>query len=338
MPPPRSQRHKQKGVCASADRASSRCVDTPGPRRPTVPKRESFRGTRPSVHPLGGMRACHVRHPWHRWTSRVRESILYDGLTVLQHRGQDAAGMLTEHDGQFILRKSNGQVADVFDAECMSRLLAPSASGTCVTHRGSSSSAEASLSTSTPPTACLAHNGNLTTPTNLGAPARQAFPTHEHDQRLRTFALPGRSPPKGAQPEDRDAAHLDVSTVLSAIGEINADVRGGYACVGLIAGYGLFAFRDPHGIRPWCSVAVRSKAPANGWSPANPWPSALGFQVERDVPWVRRSSSPGHLFSEIWFRTEALAPCISNAVFRSARPDRRDFGLPSPPESRPTPC
>ena len=41
--------------------------------------------------------------------------ILYDGLTVLQHRGQDAAGMLTEHHGQFILRKSNGQVADVFD-------------------------------------------------------------------------------------------------------------------------------------------------------------------------------------------------------------------------------
>ena len=49
--------------------------------------------------------------------------ILYDGLTVLQHRGQDAAGMLTEHEGQFILRKSNGQVADVFDADRMARQL-----------------------------------------------------------------------------------------------------------------------------------------------------------------------------------------------------------------------
>ena len=88
--------------------------------------------------------------------------ILYDGLTVLQHRGQDAAGMLTEHDGQFILRKSNGQVADVFDAERMSRLLGSMASVTSDTRPlGRRQARRPSPSTSTHRTVCALHTTGI---------------------------------------------------------------------------------------------------------------------------------------------------------------------------------
>ena len=195
--------------------------------------------------------------------------ILYDGLTVLQHRGQDAAGMLTEHDGQFILRKSNGQVADVFDAERMSRLLGSIGIGHVrYPTAGSSSSAEAQpFYVNSPYGLCLAHNGNLTNADELEVLLRDKHFRHmnttsDSELLLNMFAVALHR--RARNLKISDAAHLDVSTVFSAIREINADVRGGYACVGLIAGYGLFAFRDPHGIRPLILGRRDVEGPANG--------------------------------------------------------------------------
>ena len=254
--------------------------------------------------------------------------ILYDGLTVLQHRGQDAAGMLTEHDGQFILRKSNGQVADVFDAERMSRLLGSIGIGHVrYPTAGSSSSAEAQpFYVNSPYGLCLAHNGNLTNADELEVLLRDKHFRHmnttsDSELLLNMFAVALHR--RARNLKISDAAHLDVSTVFSAIREINADVRGGYACVGLIAGYGLFAFRDPHGIRPLI-LGRRDVEGASEWVVASESVAitALGFQVERDVAPGEAVfiSASGHLFSEICSEPKPFAPCIFEHVY-FARPD-----------------
>ena len=254
--------------------------------------------------------------------------ILYDGLTVLQHRGQDAAGMLTEHDGQFILRKSNGQVADVFDAERMARLLGSIGIGHVrYPTAGSSSSAEAQpFYVNSPYGLCLAHNGNLTNADELEVLLRDKHFRHmnttsDSELLLNMFAVALHR--RARSLKISDAAHLDVSTVFSAIREINADVRGGYACVGMIAGYGLFAFRDPHGIRPLI-LGRRDVEGASEWVVASESVAitALGFQVERDVAPGEAIfiSASGHLFNEVCSDPKPFAPCIFEHVY-FARPD-----------------
>ncbi len=173
---------------------------------------------------------------------------LYDALTVLQHRGQDAAGIVTCDEGRFYLRKDNGLTRDVFSNEQMMKL-----KGTMgIAHvryptAGCSSSSEAQpFYVNSPFGLTLAHNGNLT---NINELKKQLF---TDDQRhintdsdseilLNVFAH---------ELQQLGKLRIDADDVFQAVSAVHKRCKGAYAAVVMIAGFGVLAFRDPHGIRP----------------------------------------------------------------------------------------
>ncbi|MBR68741.1 MAG: amidophosphoribosyltransferase [Euryarchaeota archaeon] len=254
--------------------------------------------------------------------------LLYDGLTVLQHRGQDAAGILTDAEGNFRLRKSNGLVADVFFKRHMMRLEGNVGIGHVrYPTAGSSSRAEAQpFYVNSPYGIALAHNGNLTNAEELALYLRDECMRHinttsdselllnvlavELNQRSRSLRIEGNP-------------HINIETIFGAIGAMNERVRGGYACVSVIAGYGLLAFRDPYGIRP----LVYGKRETEGSTEyivasESVAITALGFEVVRDVAPGEAVfiSSSGHLFSRQCSPQISYSPCIFEHVY-FARPD-----------------
>lgn len=171
---------------------------------------------------------------------------LFDALTVLQHRGQDAAGMMTCDGEHFHLRKGNGLVRDVFHHRHMERLKGFAGVGHVrYPTAGSSSEAEAQpFYVNSPFGIALVHNGNLVNDAEL---RKELFEKHrrhintgsDSEVLLNMLAL-------ALEKAERPAPAL----VFDAITQVMNTAMGGYAVVGLIAGGGLFAFRDPHGIRP----------------------------------------------------------------------------------------
>ena len=173
---------------------------------------------------------------------------LYDVLTVLQHRGQDAAGIVTCEDGRFYLRKDNGLTRDVFSTEQMMKLRGTMGIGHVrYPTAGCSSSAEAQpFYVNSPYGITLAHNGNLT---NTEVLKKQLF---MDDQRhlntnsdseilLNVFAH---------ELQQLKKLRIDASDVFKAVSAVHRRCKGAYAVVIMIAGFGVLAFRDPHGIRP----------------------------------------------------------------------------------------
>ncbi|MEK9651372.1 MAG: hypothetical protein VW102_04155, partial [Poseidonia sp.] len=181
--------------------------------------------------------------------------LLYDGLTVLQHRGQDAAGILTDLDGNFRLRKSNGLVSDVFYKRHMLRLEGSVGIGHVrYPTAGSSSRAEAQpFYVNSPYGIALAHNGNLTNAESLGAYLRDECMRHintSSDSELLLNILAVELGHRSRALRIEGNPHINIETVFGAVEAVNQRVKGGYACVSVISGYGLLAFRDPNGIRP----------------------------------------------------------------------------------------
>src|SRR5574337_1066495 len=146
---------------------------------------------------------------------------LYDALTVLQHRGQDAAGIATYDGHKLHMVRGPGLVRDVFHTRDMQELRGRSGIGHCrYPTAGAENSEEAqTFYVNSPYGIAFAHNGNLI---NILA--------HE------------------LQIQERHA--LTPDELFKAVAAVHARAKGGYACVALILGYGLLAFRDPHGIRP----------------------------------------------------------------------------------------
>ena len=173
---------------------------------------------------------------------------LYDGLTVLQHRGQDAAGIVTIHDNTFRLRKGNGLVKDVFHTRHMLRLQGNIGIGHIrYPTAGTSSSSEAQpFYANSPFGISLAHNGNLTNADELklwlNTEARRHVNTTSDSELLLNIL--------GHELQNSDQQTLDPSDIFTAISNVHKRVRGAYATVALIIGYGMVAFRDPNGIRP----------------------------------------------------------------------------------------
>ncbi|MYC61122.1 MAG: amidophosphoribosyltransferase, partial [Gammaproteobacteria bacterium] len=173
---------------------------------------------------------------------------LYDTLTVLQHRGQDAAGIMTSDHGKLNLRKDNGLVKDVFRTRHMRRLTGQMG----IAHvryptAGSSSSALAQpLYVNSPYGLALAHNGNLTNNRELSRnlfrdDLRHINTDSDSEVLLNVFAHElQRRGKMSPTPED----------VFAAITGVHMRCRGAYAVIVMIAGYGIVGFRDPHGIRP----------------------------------------------------------------------------------------
>ena len=180
-------------------------------------------------------------------TSPVNQQ-LYDALTVLQHRGQDAAGIVTISNGKFRQRKANGLVKDVFEVRHMHRLKG----NIGIAHvryptAGSSSAAEAQpFYVNSPFGIALAHNGNLTNVRELTEYVEKHCRRHlntssDSEVLINLFAHElGRTPDLTPTPED----------IFEAVRAVNAKAHGAYAVVALIIGAGLVAFRDPNGVRP----------------------------------------------------------------------------------------
>src|SRR3569832_1067439 len=224
----------------------------------------------------------------------VNQSI-YDGLTVVQHRGQDAAGILTCDDGRAILRKDNGLVRDVFHTRHMRDLRGHSGIGHVrYPTAGCASSAEAQpFYVNSPFGIALAHNGNLT---NI-------------DELKRDLFL-----------EDR--RHINTESDAEVAGA-HRRVKGAYAVVALIIGYGLVAFRDPHGIRP---VVFGKRATPKGdeymVASESGALDVLGFELIRDIAPGEAVfiSLDGILQTRLCAENTVSTPCIFEFVYL-ARPD-----------------
>ncbi len=179
--------------------------------------------------------------------SSVNQS-LYEALTVLQHRGQDAAGIVTCDKGRLFLRKDNGLVRDVFDTRHMLNLRGNMG----IAHiryptAGCTSSAEAQpFYVNSPYGITLAHNGNLTNAEELKRDLfledlRHINTESDTEILLNVFAH---------QLQERRKLRLEVGDIFAAVAGVHRRCRGAYAAVAMIAGYGILGFRDPFGIRP----------------------------------------------------------------------------------------
>ena len=254
--------------------------------------------------------------------------LIYDGLTVLQHRGQDAAGIMTDFEGQFRLRKSNGLVSDIFYTRHMQRLEGHIGLGHVrYPTAGSSSKAEAQpFYVNSPYGLSIAHNGNLTNAEELRKNLLDTYFRHmntKSDSEILLNVLAVELSERSNGISIGGDPHLDVEAVFGAIKALNSKVEGGYSCVSLISGYGLLAFRDPNGIRP----LVFGKREIDGESEwivasASVEITALGFEVVRDVEPGEAVfiSSSGHLFTRNCSEPKVHSPCIFEYVY-FARPD-----------------
>jgi len=250
----------------------------------------------------------------------VNQSI-YDGLTVLQHRGQDAAGIVTLHQDRFYQRKDNGMVSDVFRTRHMRDLHGPMGIGHVrYPTAGSASSAEAQpFYVNSPYGIVLAHNGNLT---NTEALAKEIYvqdlrhlnTNSDSEVLLNVFA------------HEMMVQHKEKVTeeeVFTAISRVHERCKGGYAAVGMIAGFGMFAFRDPFGLRP-VVYGERDTPAGKDYMIASETVAVdvLEFKVIRDLAPGEAIviTEDGRFFSRQCATNPIVAPCIFEHVYL-ARPD-----------------
>jgi len=247
--------------------------------------------------------------------------LLYDALTLLQHRGQDAAGIVTSDGNKFHLRKGNGLVSDVFGIENMSQLLGNMGIGHVrYPTAGCSSAAEAQpFYVNSPYGIAMAHNGNLTNATELKAELYKDDMRHintESDSEilLNIFAH-----------ELQEINKLQVTSkeIFQAVSAVHNRCRGGYAVVASIVGRGVLAFRDPYGIRPAC-FGKRETETGVEYMVASESVAlhALGFELERDLQPGEAIyiDIEGNLFHQQCADKYQNTPCIFEYVY-FARPD-----------------
>ena len=246
---------------------------------------------------------------------------LYNGLTVLQHRGQDAAGIITCDRERVHLRKNNGLVRDVFHTRHMIRMHGNMGIGHVrYPTAGCESSAEAQpFYVNSPYGISLAHNGNLTNSNTLKKELfqedlRQINTESDSAVLLNVFAH---------ELQQRGKPPIDVDDVFDAITGVHRRCRGAYAAIAMITGYGVLAFRDPCGIRP---LVFGKRETENGTEYIAASESValdvFGFDLIRDV-------APGEA---VFFGLDdtmharecadkvTLSPCLFEYVYL-ARPD-----------------
>lgn len=246
---------------------------------------------------------------------------LYDALTVLQHRGQDAAGIVTCDRGRLFLRKDNGLVRDVFHQRHMQRLVGSMGIGHVrYPTAGSSSSAEAQpFYVNSPYGITLAHNGNLTNVEQLSREIYESDLRHvntnsDSEVLLNVFAhelaLGGK-----LQPNEED--------IFKAVRAVHKRCKGGYAAVAMITGYGIVGFRDPRAIRP---IVFGKRETENGTEYMVASESValdvLGFDLIRDLDPGEAVyiTENGELHTRQCAEYSEFSPCIFEHVYL-ARPD-----------------
>jgi amidophosphoribosyltransferase len=252
---------------------------------------------------------------------------IYDALTVLQHRGQDAAGIMTCMGGKFSQRKSEGLVRDVFRQHHMQRLQGTMGVGHVrYPTAGSSGTALAQpFYVNSPYGIALAHNGNLTNSEQLARELFQDDLRHlntdsDSEVLLNVFAHELQTLGKLSPAAD------DIFTAVEAV---HQRCRGGYAAVGLLVNYGVVGFRDPLGIRPLV-IGVRESASGKEYMIASESVAldVLGFTMLGDVAPGEAIfiDVEGQLHRRVCAPQASLRPCIFEHVY-FARPDSLMDGI-----------
>ena len=253
--------------------------------------------------------------------------LLYDGLQMLQHRGQDAAGIVTVEGNVFHMHKGKGMVRDVFRTRNM-RDLAGRAGIAHVrypTAGNAGSSAEAQpFYVSSPFGIVLAHNGNLTNTEELYENVcfkhlRHINTRSDSEVLLNVFAHELRREVTGA-----GTTELSVNHVFNAVSSLHKRVRGAYGVVALIAGYGMVAFRDPLGIRPLVLGKHTDEAGNTAYAVASESVvfNSIAFERERDIAPGEAVfvGFDGQIFTRQCAKAPRLNPCLFEYVY-FARPD-----------------
>jgi amidophosphoribosyltransferase len=247
---------------------------------------------------------------------------IYTALLVLQHRGQDAAGIATDDHGRLNLRKGRGLVRDVFAIDDMASLVGTMGVGHVrYPTAGSCAVAEAQpFYVNSPYGLCLGHNGNLTNTDQL---CRELFETDmrhintssDTEVLLNVFAH-----------ELHTVGQRDLTpdAVFDAAAGLFRRVRGAFACVGMILGHGVVAFRDAHGIRPLVIGHRKGDLLADEYVIASESVAlnTLGFKRLRDVAPGEcvYITADGTLHSRVVAPGHDHTPCIFEHVYL-ARPD-----------------
>ncbi|MDE2448371.1 MAG: amidophosphoribosyltransferase, partial [Gammaproteobacteria bacterium] len=255
-------------------------------------------------------------------TSAVNQRI-YDALTVLQHRGQDAAGIATSGEGELCVRKGSGLVRDVFQQHHMVELKGNAGIGHVrYPTAGCESASEAQpFYVNSPYGICLAHNGNLTNATELAEvlireDRRHLNTTSDSEVLLNVFA---------SELQRIGTPRITPADVFAALNAVYRRCRGGYAVVAMIIGHGILGFRDPNGIRPLV-LGQRDTPRGPEWMLASESVAldSLSFRMVRDIAPGEAVfiDEAGRLHSHQCVASVRHTPCIFEYVY-FARPDSK---------------
>ncbi|MCC6534831.1 MAG: amidophosphoribosyltransferase [Burkholderiales bacterium] len=255
--------------------------------------------------------------------------LLYDALLVLQHRGQDAAGIVTCEGASFHMHKGPGFVRDVFRTRNMRALLGHMgiAHARYPTAGSAWAAAEAQpLYVNSPFGIVLGHNGNLTNTEQLKSELfredlRHVNTNSDSEVLLNVFAHELQGAVNGRQ--------LDPAAVFQAVAGVHRRCRGAYAVVAMIAGFGLLAFRDPYGIRPIVyGKAETDKGTEYLVASESVALDTLGFELVRDVEPGEAIliDADGNFYHQQCAPNPSLNPCIFEYVYL-ARPDSQIDGI-----------
>ena len=246
---------------------------------------------------------------------------IYDALTIIQHRGQDAAGITTASKGRFYMRKGNGLVRNVFRTKHMEKLIGDMGIGHVrYPTAGSSSEAEAQpFYVNSPYGIAFAHNGNLTNAESLASELFEQDLRHintNSDSEILLNIL-------ASEIAEEQKHRINENDIFNAVTKLHKRVKGAYAAIGMIPGYGIFGFRDPHGIRPLI-LGERTTRSGTKYMLASESVglTALGFKITRDVEPGEAIviDRKGNVHSQQCSDNSILSPCIFEFVY-FARPD-----------------
>jgi amidophosphoribosyltransferase len=249
--------------------------------------------------------------------------LLYDGLLVLQHRGQDAAGIVTAQGNTFHMHKNSGLVRDVFRTRNMRALLGNRGIGQVryPTAGSAESPAEAQpFYVNSPFGIVLGHNGNLTNSAELNEELfredlRHVNTNSDSEVLLNVLAHELQRSTKNHE--------LDPAAIFAAVSRVHERCRGAYAVIAMIAGYGLLAFRDPYGIRPLVFGCTETEHGTEYLVASESVAlDTLGFKLVRDVLPGEAIfiDERGHFYNKQCASSPSHNPCIFEYVYL-ARPD-----------------
>ncbi|HMY90426.1 MAG TPA: amidophosphoribosyltransferase, partial [Nitrosomonas sp.] len=249
--------------------------------------------------------------------------ILYDGLLMLQHRGQDAAGIVTAQDNTFYMHKGLGMVRDVFRTRNMRALLGNMGIGHAryPTAGSADSPAEAQpFYVNSPFGIVLGHNGNLTNAEELNKALYRSDRRHvntnsDSEVLLNVLAHELQACARNDQ--------LDPDDIFAAVAGVHERCQGAYAVIAMIAGYGLLAFRDRLGIRPLVFGTAETEQGIEYMVASESVAlDTLGFKLIRDVAPGEAIfiDTKGNFHNKQCAANSSLNPCIFEYVYL-ARPD-----------------